>query len=176
MTYHEELNQCLAAIKHGDETQFEELHRLTFGPLVNVAKRYLIDKSDAELVVQDLYCKIHKYADRYDTSRDALAYLWQIVKHLAFDYNKKHKKDKWINIDDIQLFDTIDPYDNADTRMDLERALMRVKMTDRLIIKWTYSERLTQEEIGQRLDITKSAVNQRLKKIIDKLREYLKQY
>ena len=170
MTYKEKLNQCMAAIKNGDESQFEELHRLTFGPLVNVAKRYLIDKSDAELVVQDLYLKLYKYADRYDTSRDALAYLWQILKNLAFDYNKKHRKDKWINIEDLQLTDLIDPYEIINAKMDFERALMRVKMKDRLIILWTI-EGLTQEEIGKRLDISKSAVNQRLKK----LREYLQQ-
>lgn len=174
MTYNEELNKCLAAIKNGDEKQFEELHRLTYAPLLNVAKSYLIDKSYAEAVVNDLYYKIYRYAARYDTSRDALAYLWQIVKNKAFDYNRKHKKDKWINIDDIQISDFFDPYELVNAKIDLERALARLKMKERLIVLWTYTDGLTQEEIGKLLDVSKSAVNQRLKKIKSKLREFLK--
>ena len=174
MTYNEELNQCLAAIKNGDETQFADLHRLTYGPLKNVAKSYLIDKSYADAVVNDLYYKIYRYAARYDTSRDALTYLWQIVKNKAFDYNRRYKKDKWINIDDIPISDIIDPYELVNVKIDLERALGRLKMKEQLIIIWTYTDGLTQEEIGKRLDVSKSAVNQRLKKIKNKLREFLK--
>ena len=174
MTYNEQLNECLAAIKRGDETKYCELHHLTYGPLIRVAKSYLIDKSYAEAVVSDLYCRIFRYADRYDTSKDALAYLWQIVKHIAFDYNKKHRRDDWINIEDIPIADSIDSYELANARIDIERALKRVKDTDRLIIIWTYKDRLTQEEIGKRLGISKSAVNQRLKKTLKKLSEYLK--
>ena len=173
MTYREKLNECLAAIKHGDQTRYYELHHLTFGPLVNVAKMYLIDNSYAEIVVSDMLYSIYRYADRYDTTKDALAYLWQIVKHRAFDCNKKHRKDNWISIDELPICDNADPYERANAKMDIERALRRVRDTDRLIVTLTYRDGLTQEEIGERLDMTKSAVCQRLKKTLNKLREYL---
>ena len=174
MTYNELLNECLKAIKNGDQTKYSELHQLTYGPLISVARSYLIDKSSAGAVMSDLYFKIYKYADHYDTSKDAKTYLWQIVKNKAFDYNKKLIKNRTVNIDDIQIFDKIDLFERADTRMDLAKALKRVGPKNAMIIMWTYRDGLTQEEIGLMLNISKSAVCQRLSKTIEKLSEYLK--
>ena len=174
MSYNERLNECLAAIKNGDQTKYYELHQLTFGPLINVAKRYLIDKSEAENVLSDVYNRIYKYADRYDTSRDALSYLWQIVKHKAYDYNKKFLKNNTVNIDDIPIPDDVDPYERIDMKMDIDRALKRLGKKDALIVIWTFRYGLTQEEIGQKLNMSKSAVSQRLSKTKKKLSEYLK--
>ena len=174
MTQREKINECLAAIKHGDETKYGELHELVFGPMMNVAKMYLFNHSYAESVVQDMLCSIYKYADHYDESRDAYNYLWQIVKRKSYDCNRKHRHDNWINIEDLPISDIVDPFERANLKMDLERALQRLKDTDRLIIKWKYEEGLTQEEIGERLNTSKSAVCQRLQKAFKKLREYLK--
>ena len=174
MTYNEQLNECLAAIKRGDQTKFDDLVHLTYGPLINVAKRYLLDKSYAETVISDLYLRIYLYASRYDTSKEALSYLWQIVKRKAFDYNRKYLKNNEINIDEIQFADKIDPYEIANARMDISKALKRLGQIDALIVVWTFRDRLTQEEIGKRLGMTKSAVCQRLDKSKRKLSEYLK--
>ena len=174
MTYNEMLNECLAAIKHGDQTKYVELHHLTYGPLYKVAQSYLIDKSYADTVMSDLYYRIYKYADHYDTAKDAQAYLWQIVKNKAFDYNKKHLKNNTVNIDDIAIPNPIDPYESADTRIDLAKALKRVGHINAMIVVWTYRDGLTQEEIGKRLNISKSAVCQRLSRTMEKLSEYFK--
>ena len=174
MTPKEKINECLAAIKNGDHTKFNDLVYLTYGPLVNVAKSYLIDKSYAESVMSDVYYKIYLYADHYDTSKDALAYLWQIVKRKAFDYNKQSLKNNAINIDEMQITNKIDPYEIANARMDIAKALRRVGHINTLIVVWTYRDGLTQEEIGRRLGMTKSAVSQRLSKAIKILSVYLK--
>lgn len=174
MTYNERLNACLAAIKHGDQTKFNDLVHLTYGPLLNVAKSYLIDKSCAETVMSDLYLRIYLYAGRYDTSKDAMSYLWQIVKRKAFDYNKEYFKYNTISIDEIQLADKIDPYERINAKIDVNNALKKVGFTNKMIVIWTFRDGLTQEEIGKMLGMSKSAVCQRLNKTKKKLLEYLK--
>ena len=174
MTYNEMLNEYLSAIKHGDESKFCELHQLTYGPLKSIAKSYLIDKSYADNVMSDLYLKIYLYADHYDTSKDAKAYLWQIVKRKAFDYNKKCIRNNTVNIDDIQIFAQTDQFERANDRIDIGKALKRVGYPDAMIIIWAYNDGLTQEEIGLRLNMSKSAVCQRLSKAKKKLLDYLK--
>ena len=174
MTYKEQLNECLMAIKRGDQTKFDDLVQLTYGPLITVAKRYLIDKSCAELVVSDLYYRIYIYADHYDASKDAVTYLWQIVKHMAYDYNKQYLKRSAINVEKISLTDTADSYEKIDAKIDVDFALQRIGVVNTMIIIWTYTYGLTQEEIGQILGISKSAVCQRLNKIKKKLLDYLK--
>ena len=171
MEFHELLNECLAAIKNGDETKFYDLVQLTYGPLKSVAKRYLNNESHARAVVSEVYEKIYRYAARYDTSKKAFTYLWQIVKHKAYDYNKKEKH-KTVNIDDISLFDQTDHYERVDTKMDVERAVTLLKNPDKQIVEWTFNHDMTQEEIAQRLGISKSAVCQRLSKAKKKLSKY----
>ena len=175
MTYKERLNQCLAAIKQGDETKYYELLQLTYGPLMNVAKRYLIDKSCAEAVMSDLYYKLYSYAGRYDVTKDAQSYLWQIVKNKAYDYNRQQLKNNTVSIDDVPIFDRTDQYARVEARMDINKALRRVGQKNAMIVLWTYQDELTQEEIGAILHISKSAVSQRLNKTMQKLSEYLKQ-
>ncbi|MCH5159480.1 MAG: sigma-70 family RNA polymerase sigma factor [Clostridiales bacterium] len=174
MTYKERLNECLSAIKHGDETKYDDFVQLTYGPLINVARSYLYDKSNARSVVLDLYYKIYLYADKYDTSKEAEAYLWQIVKNKAYDYNKQQIKRRTVNIDDIQIFDNIDQYERVNARIDIERALNRVGATNKAIFLWTYEDGLTQEKIARMLGISKSAVCQRLNKTKQKLAKYLR--
>lgn len=175
MTYNEMLNECLSAIKRGDESKFSELHHLTYGPLKNVAKSYLIDKSYADTVMSDLYYRIYLYADHYDTSKDAKAYLWQIVKRKAFDYNKQCIKNNTLNIDDIPIFNQTDQFERVNARIDIGKALKRVGYPDAMIIIWHYQDGLTQEEIGLRLNMSKSAVCQRLNKAKKKMSYYLNQ-
>lgn len=174
MTYNELLNQCLAAIKNGDQTKYYELHQLTYGPLINIAKSYLIDKSYAETVMSDLYMRLYLYAGRYDTSKDAKAYLWQIVKNKAYDYNRIYLRNNAINIDDVPIFDKSDQYERAEARIDFSKAFKKIGHKNAMIIVWTYRDGLTQDEIGKRLNISKSAVCQRLKKTTKKLSELLK--
>ena len=173
MTYNEELNECLAAIKSGNQTQFYNLVQLTYTRLIGVARSYLIDKSCAEAVMSDLYYKIYLYADHYDTSKDAYTYLWQIVKRIAYDYDKKYLKNPTVNVEDIPVFDTTDQFTSAITKMDIVAALKKVGHINAMIMIWTYRDGLTQEEIGEMLNITKSAVNQRLTKTKDRLKNLL---
>lgn len=173
ITYDEQLNNCLAAIKNGDKSRFQELVEITYGPLINVARMYLDNKSDAKYVVTDVYNKIFLYAGRYNTSKSARNYIWEIVKRKAYDYNKSLSKDKTVNIDDYQIFDNVDQFELADKRMDLERAMTHLDATDEKIVRLS-RRGMTQEEIGKELNMTKSAVNQRLTKAKRKLSEIVK--
>ena len=175
MTYNETLNEYLAAIRDGDETKFNDFVSFTYGPFLNVAKMYLFDKSEAESVMTDVYLKLYRYADRYDTSRNAKSYIWQIVKNKAIDYNKQRYKHQAINIEDIPVMDNVDHYDRAITRADLLNALSKIEPKNAWIFVWVCMQDHTQDEVAEKLNISKSAVSQRLTKTKKKLSEYLKQ-
>ena len=168
-----EVSECLAAIKNGDETRFERLCKLTNGPLQSVAKRYLVDKSCCEDVVSEVYLNIVKYVDKYTPGRNGFTYLWQIVKNKAFDCNDDYLKHTIVNID-IVCHDTNDEFEESTSQIDLALALKTVGHKNAAIIMWTFKDGLTQEEIGNLLGISKSAVNQRLKSSLKKLLKYYK--
>lgn len=174
MTYNERLKEYLTAIKNGDETKFNEFVTFTYGLFLNVAKMYLFDKTEAESVMSDVYLKIYLYADRFDASKNAKAYIWEIVKNKAIDYNQQRYKHQAVNLEDIPTVDNVDHFERAITRADLINALKKVDKQNAWIFVWVYIQGHTQDEVAQKLNISKSAVSQRLSKTKKKLSEYLK--
>ena len=172
--FEKEVTACLAAIKRGDETQFDKLCHLTHAPLLTLAKRYLIVKSYAEDAVSDVYLNLYLYAKSYKIGKNGLNYLWEIVKHNAYNYNQDYKKHHSIIIENIDIPDTNNQYEHVISDVDFEIAEKYVGYTNAMILLWTYKYDYTQEQIGDLLGITKSAVNQRLKATLKKLSKYYK--
>lgn len=172
--FEKEVTECLTAIKNGDETQFDKLCHLTHAPLQTLAKRYLIDKSCAEDAVADVYLNIWLYAQSYKIGKNGYSYLWQIVKNNAYDYNQDHKKHHSVIIENIDIPDPHNQYDQIISDIDFELVEKHVGYTNAMILLWTYKYGYTQEQIGDMLLITKSAVNQRLKATLAKLAKYYK--
>ena len=174
--FHEEVTECLLAIKNDDETQFERLCNLTRPPLLRLAKRYLRNDSFYEDVVSEVYINIVKYAASFNPSKenDGFSYLWTIVRNNASDINKDILKHQAANIDDISIFDKGDQFERANLKMDINNALKKVGYINAMIILWTYKDDLKQEEIAEMLGISKSAVSQRLTKTKEKLRKLLR--
>ena len=170
----EKINKCLAAIKNGDETQFDKLCHLTHAPLITLAKRYLLDKSYAEDAVADVYLNLCLYAKSYTIGKNGYSYLWQIVKNNAYDYNQDYLKHHSVTIDNIDMPDPNNQYEKSISNMDFDIALKRVGYKNAMILLWTFKDGLTQEQIGDMLRVSKSAVNQRLKSALNKLSKYYK--
>ena len=171
-----EVTECLAAIKRGDETQYDRLCELTYSPLQYVAKKYLYDKSLCRDVVSEVYINIIKYIKKYNPRKNGYNYLWQIVKRKAYDCNDDYKRQTIINVDIVGGSDNNNQFENTISQIDLELALKVVGHINTSIIMWTYQDDMTQEEIGDLLQMTKSAVNQRLKKSMEKLSNYYKKH
>lgn len=169
-----EVTDCMAAIKNGDQSQYERLCHLTYAPLCMLAKRYLVNKSDYQDAVADVYLNLCLYAKSYTVGRNGYYYLWEIVKHNAYDYNRDYIKNHPVIIEKIDASDPDNQYEKIISDMDFDIALEKVGYTNAMILLWTFRDGLTQEQIGDLLCVTKSAVNQRLKKSLEKLSKHYK--
>ena len=171
----QEVTECLLAIKNDDQTQFERLLKLTYAPLMNLAGRYLMNDSFCDDVVSEVYTNIVKYAGSFRPSDegDGFRYLWSIVRNNAVDHNKDVLKHQAVNIQDVSVFDKKDQFERVNLKMDISSALKKLDYKDAMIIIWTFNYDLTQEQIGDMLGMSKSAVSQRFTKAKEKLKKLL---
>lgn len=173
--FYEEVTECLLAIKNDDHTQFERLLKLTHAPLLSLAKRYLMNNSFCDDVVSEVYTNIVKYAASFHPTdkNDGFRYLWSIVRNNAVDHNKDTLKHRAVNIEEVCVFDTKDQFERANLKMDISSALKKLDYKDAMIMVWTFEYGFTQEQIGELLGISKSAVSQRFTKSKEKMRNLL---
>ena len=176
--YREEVTKCLLAIKNDDQTQFERLTKLTHAPLLTVAKRYLLNDSYCEDVVSEVYYNITRYAASFRPTDklDGYRYLWTIVRNNAFDINKDILKHQTVSIDNVYPFDTTDTtdqFERANLKMDISSAIQQLDSKDTMIILWRYKYDFTLDQIADLLDVSTSAVSQRLSKARGKLKNLL---
>lgn len=170
--YSKEVNKCLVKIKRGDNSEFKELFDLTYNHLTVVAKLYLINKSYCDDVVMEVYERTLKYIDSYDSGKDGYNWLCKIAQTIAYEFNRRDKaySDAYSDEKDIPKRDfTIDLAENSD----LSRAIDRLDDESKTIVISYYYLGETYDTIGAKLNITKSAVSKKLKRILKKLRIFL---
>jgi len=82
----DELIAELARVAHGDQAAFERFYDATLSRVFGVVRRFCIDPSLAEEVVEDVYVQVWRDAARFDASRGvALAWLLMLARSRALD-------------------------------------------------------------------------------------------
>lgn len=97
------VNALIARIQAGDKKAPDLLFAEIGGLLLNVAKKYLYDKSLAEDLLSDVFLELYSSgAKTFDSSFNGLNWLFTIVKNKAYHYNLK--EGKTVNIDESEGF------------------------------------------------------------------------
>lgn len=142
-------------------------------------KFYQIDKTD---IKQELYIKILKIIDNYDIREPFENYLFSSLKY----WQPKLIKDDFIHFESLYNIDErtgeeleIDIEDkkqtNIDSNLSLEIIFKECKTeTEKLICKmYLENPKITEEEIGSALKMTRQNISLILKKLRKRLKKYL---
>ena len=143
-------------------------------------------RADAEDVVQDVFFNIWKNRHRISTDDPLYKYLLKAVYNRAINYIWKHKRDteyrSWYGSQiDRMVFDYYDPdknpilakiYDN-DMRQQLRQAVDELPDKRREIFRMRFFENMSNKEIGERLGLTVSTVENHMYLALKNLRDKL---
>ncbi|WCT74071.1 sigma-70 family RNA polymerase sigma factor [Sphingomonas naphthae] len=84
------IEMLLAAVAEQDRAAFAALYRRTSPKLYGVLLRILIDRSETDDAMQDLFVRIWRGAGAYDASRGApLTWLAAVARNLAIDLRRR---------------------------------------------------------------------------------------
>lgn len=164
---------------------FDELYLAYYPAMLSYARMFLRDQW-AEDVVQDVFFNVWKNRHRISTDDPLYKYLLKAVYNRAINYIWKHKRDtqyrSWYGSQiDQMVFDYYDPdknpilakiYDN-DMRQQLRRAVDELPGKRREIFRMRFFENMSNKEIGERLGLTVSTVENHMYLALKNLREKL---
>ncbi len=166
------INRCIRRVACGNSDALEELFALTKKQLLIVAKSYLWDKSKAEDVLSDSYCKVVKGAKSFDGKRNGYNWLYEIVKNTALNQNERDKLRARPSTEEVKepSFDVIDDLLNG---VMAEEAMQPLTEEERELIYRYFFEGLTLQEIAGLFGKPKTTVYDRFKKTLAKMRKSL---
>jgi RNA polymerase sigma-70 factor (ECF subfamily) len=172
--------ELIAAIARRDVQAFEALYE-RYGDLVySVTLRVVGDVTAAEDVVQDVFLRLWRRPDHFDSSRGRfITWLLRVARNRAIDElrsrgrRQRHEAGQALSIDGGPGDDSDDPALAAllaDQRVTVRRALADIPDEQRLVIELAYFGGLTQQEIATALKQPLGTVKTRIRLGMQKLR------
>jgi len=175
--------EWLAQARKGDDQAFACLVEIYQKPVFNLCYRMLGTSGEAEEAAQESFIRAYQGLAKYDNQRPVKTWLLSIAAHYCIDQLRRRKMVTFSLDADDTYFEAPDPspdpeavlYANEEQRM-LHALIKTLGPQDRATIIMRYWYDLSDEEIGQALSLSVSAVKSRLHRSRRELAElWLKQ-
>ncbi len=160
--------EWLARAQNGDDEAFSHLVETYQAPVFNLCYRMLGDSGEAEDAAQESFWRAYQSIQRYDQTRPFATWLLAIAAHYCIDQIRKRRlKTSPLGAlpeEDIPDFSPgpESSYSRREEQQRLRQLLSALGPQDRAAIIMRYWYDFSDEEIGEALSLTVSAVKSRL--------------
>lgn len=151
----------------GDEAAFHALVTEQKRRLYGIAYSYLHNENDALEAVQETICRAWSQCGRLRNPELFVTWLIRILINCCVDEQKRKKR--VVPFEEIRQTDSGEMV--SDTKLDLERALNRMKPKYRHVLILKYYQDMTVAEIAKVLDCPEGTVKTRLHQGLKLLRQ-----
>lgn len=169
----------LKGLRDGDRFVFEKIFREYYPLLCNHIFHYVPDKSTAEEVVQDFFCKLWDKHHELQINTAISSYLRKSVVNHCLNYTRKLETErKFINYGDKleEIHGTSDHESNNELSEHIARALLELPEKRREIFELSRFEGLKYHEIAKKLNINIKTVETQMTRSLEFMRKYLKEF
>lgn len=165
-------NRLVRKLKKGDLTALDSIYDEYGGLFFNYAKKYLYDKSYAEDLLSEVFCKLIKNAEKFDFGRNGLNWAIKIIKNEAINHNIKEKQ--FLSYDESKDITTVfDLLEQTENNIILSDALKTLGELERRILYEKFWEGLTVREIAENIGKPPSTTQDILKKALSEIEKKL---
>lgn len=167
-------------LREGDRVVFEQIFREYYPLLCSHARRYILDKSTAEEVVQDFFCKIWEKRAEIQVNTSFNNYLYKSVINHCYNHFRKVETERKIidysseDLSEVQTVHSTMHSSELDNR--LSSALLQLPEKRREIFEMSRFDGLKYHEIAEKLNISVKTVETQMTRSLEFLRKYLKEY
>ncbi len=183
-------NELVEAFKAGSIEAFEELVSRYEAKVFNLAMRFTRNQEDAEEVLNDVFTTLYRKLSLFEGKSAFSSWLYRIIANAAFMKLRKRKGSAAISIEDLtpqarmQCFEgEVSNESRSDTltsagelRSVLQGAINRLPEEYRAVFVLRDIDGLSNQEVGEMLNISLAAVKSRLHRSRLMLRRKLQRY
>ncbi len=153
----DEPGELLLATANGDTAAFERLYRATSPRLFGVCLRIVVQRSEAEDVLQEVFANVWRKARQFDPARaSGLTWLTMLARNKAIDHIRANRSSRGHaaieNADDLPGTDP-DAQAAAESAIEarrLDTCLGELEPRRRQLVRTAFFEGVTYEELAQR--------------------------
>lgn len=162
------------------ETEFAEEALPHLNDLFRAAVRLLMNRDEAEDLVQEVYLQAWKSYERYEQGTNCKAWLFKIMFHkLNHHRRRQFSRGKYIVKGDDEMMETVafeQPVNHHLQDDEILAALNKLPLNYRTVILLTDVEEFSYKETAAVLNIPIGTVMSRLSRARKQMREYLSGY
>ncbi len=152
--------------RKGDDTAFAVLVERYQGPIYNAAYRVLGNAEDASDITQSVFLRIAERLDDYDPNFKFFSWIYRIALNEALNLLRRNGREQPLGDDeDLLPGDGRDPEAQAlgaELSARVQRALMKLKAQDRMVLALRHFSECSYREIADVLEIDEKTVKSRL--------------
>lgn len=137
------------------------------------------DNAAAEDIAQECFLKIHRYANRIDTSLPLIPWLYRVTVNLSYTWVTRQKR-RTISlegmVDRLMSPNWLSPdhlAEHSETQRQVREAIGQLNLNQRVVVALHYLSGLSLEEIAEILDCPLGTVKSRLHYARENLRHQL---
>jgi RNA polymerase sigma-70 factor (ECF subfamily) len=169
----------IKGLKEGDRFVFEQIFREYYPPLCSFARRYTYDKSSAEEVVQDFFCRLWDKQGEINITAGLSGYLRKSVLNHCLNFTRRLETERKFfpaseNLEEVYGTNDSDP--NNELGEHLAKALLLLPGKRREIFELSRFEGLKYQEIAEKLNINLKTVETQMTRSLEFMRKYLKDF
>ena len=164
-------DDLIARCLGGDQGAWEDIVRLHWRKVFNVAYKFVGKHDEAEDLTQDIFLKIFKSLHTFDRRANFVTWLISVSRNLCIDHYRSVRKERETIDRDVDAGELspisreVTPYkalEFADQRVMLRRALEEIAPTLRSAVLLRDIRGLSYQEIAEQLDVPEGTVKSRI--------------
>jgi RNA polymerase sigma-70 factor (ECF subfamily) len=181
--------ELVAALQNGEQPAFSELLTRYTEKVNNLALRITRNQEDTEEILQDVFVTVFKKIDRFEGKSAFSSWLYRITVNTAFMKLRKRKQTQAVSLDDVgdmaqesfsgKRSDTSDVNfisSRHELRSQLDQAIENLPEEYKAIFILRDVDGLSNQEVGEILNISVPAVKSRLHRSRLMLRKKLQKF
>jgi len=173
--------KLLSQVAEGDEKAFKNLFDRYWDNIYGVAFAFTKSSMIAEEMVQDIFLKIWLKRHLLNSVQKFDAYLFKVAKNHIYNELRKKIKEEPFTDNSINYFREIGDSPEQqmifkESKRIVNHAIEKLPPQQQLIYRLSRDQGISQEDIADKLQISKNTVKSHMNKALQSIRHYLLQY
>ena len=165
--------KLIEAIRKDDYVSYNKLFERYYGRLCQYVYSLLMDKSDTEDIVQELFLNIWKNRERIEIKENVGGYLYKMAKHLALNHLRSKVYFNNLSETQDQLSYEDDRVESVEFRIALYSCIDHLPGRCKEVLLLYRIKGLKQKEISEKLDVSIKTIKNQIWISLQKLRRCL---